>query len=878
MAVPKHIGASLALAIGLALTCQAGLQAGEQSSTVVLRSARGAQGGMRPAVTLAVDALPVIPGETAGARAAKLLALNRHRLGIERDGAQFIQAEASDAPGGSHVRFTQRHQGIEVHRAELVLSMDRRGSLTMVSDAHVPRIAVDRIDPELTAADALSRASAALGASPRPIGSPDRSILVIARGEDMKDRLVYRVWMTREQPAGDWEVLVDAITGEIRGIEDRFVQHHDGTHVRGEGMTYLSDPLSAARATYGSEGFIDGGDADTDALRASRAPVPLDSLVVENGMALLRGPYCWVTDIEAPYDPETYGEPAPYRFDYDRSRPGFEAVMVYYHATQSLLRFESLGFSLPRLRSLRLDPHGFQEKDNSHYSPSGNWISFGTGGVDDAEDADVIWHEYAHAINYTIVQSWGGGECAALGEGYGDYWAASYARSLRQWNPDDPQRFWTFKWDGHNEFWSGRILNDDRSYPFDGLSPHMAGQIWASALIDIHDLLGRDVTDMLVLKSIYYLSNGITARDAAYALLQADRDLFDGAHLGVLRRVLGTERGFLPPESGTTILVLADGRPDTTGGTSAAAAGTGAPGLIGSMDIPSGYTLRVADWGSFDPRLLLDAAVAVVLCGTNDEPLRDAGRRSELADFVRAGGKLLVEGSEVAKEMLAQDGGSEFARDILAIGGLAGPFPCNRLTGTASRLFTAPHPLPPVLTFSQRGDTCARYGVTPFSEVPGVASAAVWEGMPDAAGIVTRSAPEGGLRSVFFSFAIEAMEDSLSGAALLENAILGLLDSESPAAVETRSGERPLAARLSQNYPNPFNPSTRIRFTLVDPHHTTVKVFDLLGREVATLVDETRGAGTYEVEWNAKGLPSGVYLCQLAVGGAVQTTRMILMK
>ncbi|MBP1654895.1 MAG: Por secretion system C-terminal sorting protein, partial [Bacteroidetes bacterium] len=722
----QHTGASLALAVGLALVVQANLHAAEPGETVVLRSGPAVQGGGRSAVKMMTDGLAWSGRESPAARASKLLSLNRRVLEIDTLGIDFVPTATSEVPGGSHVRFTQRYRGVEVHRGELVVSMDRRGSLTLVADAHVPGISVAGITPALSAAGALQRAAAALGASSLPIGAPDRADLVIARGEDGKDRLVYRVSMTREQPPGDWEVLVDAATGTIHGMEDRFVQHHGGVHVHGRGMTYLSDPLSAARAAYGSPEFIDGGDADTDSLRACRAPVRLDSLVVENGLAWLRGPYCSVADIEAPYDSVDVVQPPPYLFDYGRSQSGFEAVMVYYHAIQSLLRFESLGFFLPRLRSIRLDPHGFQGKDNSHYSPSGNWISFGTGGVDDAEDADVIWHEYGHAIHYTIVPGWGGGDCAALGEGYGDYWAGSYARSLGQWGASDPQHAWTFKWDGHNEFWDGRILNDTRRYPFDGLSPHAAGQIWASALMDIHDQAGRDVADRLVLKSLYYLTNGISARDAAYALLQADIDLYDGSHLGLLRRVLGAERGFLPPESGSTILVLSDAGSGAGGGTSSAVSGAGALGVLASMHLPSGYALRIADWGTFEPHALLDAAVAVVLSGGNPYPLEDGTRRRSLGDFVRAGGRVILEGSEVAARMLSAEVEPEFARDVLAIDGVTGPLHCTSLRAATDLLFTAPNILPSVLAFQPRADTTARSGVRPLGGRLEVAAAALW--------------------------------------------------------------------------------------------------------------------------------------------------------
>jgi hypothetical protein len=83
---------------------------------------------------------------------------------------------------------------------------------------------------------------------------------------------------------------------------------------------------------------------------------------------------------------------------------------------------------------------------------------------------------------------------------------------------------------------------------------------------------------------------------------------------------------------------------------------------------------------------------------------------------------------------------------------------------------------------------------------------------------------------------------------------------------------------LEQNYPNPFNPSTKISWQSSVSSWQTLKVFDVLGREVATLVDEYRNAGSYEVEFNASNLPSGVYFYQLKAGPFVETKKMILLK
>jgi Secretion system C-terminal sorting domain len=88
----------------------------------------------------------------------------------------------------------------------------------------------------------------------------------------------------------------------------------------------------------------------------------------------------------------------------------------------------------------------------------------------------------------------------------------------------------------------------------------------------------------------------------------------------------------------------------------------------------------------------------------------------------------------------------------------------------------------------------------------------------------------------------------------------------------------PIKYQLDQNYPNPFNPSTKISWQSPAGSWQTLKIYDVLGNEVATLVDEYKPAGSYEVEWNASGLPSGVYFYQLKSGEFVSTKKMILLK
>jgi hypothetical protein len=83
---------------------------------------------------------------------------------------------------------------------------------------------------------------------------------------------------------------------------------------------------------------------------------------------------------------------------------------------------------------------------------------------------------------------------------------------------------------------------------------------------------------------------------------------------------------------------------------------------------------------------------------------------------------------------------------------------------------------------------------------------------------------------------------------------------------------------LAQNYPNPFNPSTTISFSLPRTENIALKVYDVLGREVATLVDRREEAGEHSVKWNAEEFASGVYFYQLRAGGFVETRKLLLIR
>ena len=88
----------------------------------------------------------------------------------------------------------------------------------------------------------------------------------------------------------------------------------------------------------------------------------------------------------------------------------------------------------------------------------------------------------------------------------------------------------------------------------------------------------------------------------------------------------------------------------------------------------------------------------------------------------------------------------------------------------------------------------------------------------------------------------------------------------------------PTKFNLGQNYPNPFNPTTNVKFSISNVQFVTLKVFDMLGKEIAILVNEKLDAGEHNIKWNASEYPSGVYSYQLTAGNFRETKRMILIK
>ena len=95
---------------------------------------------------------------------------------------------------------------------------------------------------------------------------------------------------------------------------------------------------------------------------------------------------------------------------------------------------------------------------------------------------------------------------------------------------------------------------------------------------------------------------------------------------------------------------------------------------------------------------------------------------------------------------------------------------------------------------------------------------------------------------------------------------------------EITNTQTPASYELMQNYPNPFNPSTKIEYSIPEESFVELKIYNLIGQEVATLVNQNQNAGTYRADFNAEGMQSGIYIAKLNANGFTRSVKMTLLK
>jgi len=200
-------------------------------------------------------------------------------------------------------------------------------------------------------------------------------------------------------------------------------------------------------------------------------------------------------------------------FVYDRQQDQFEQVMAYYWITEAQRYIQSLGFG-SSLRPVNMRPQAVRINqwgaDNSFATDKQDEIRFGKGGVDDAEDAEVILHEYGHAIHFSQGFQFSTEQAGAISEGFGDYWAVTVTEAIVGASAD-PEC--VADWDSTSYTSSEphclRRLDEDKKYPTDLVGEvHADGEIWSQALWDIRNAIGNVKADTAILQGQFGFDGG----------------------------------------------------------------------------------------------------------------------------------------------------------------------------------------------------------------------------------------------------------------------------------------------------------------------------------------------------------------------------------
>jgi hypothetical protein len=305
----------------------------------------------------------------------------------------------------------------------------------------------------------------------------------------------------------------------------------------GSGTVFLPNPV----ADLGNQELTDQKDADHAALADAYHRVTLTNL---DGSGFLVGDWA---NIRA----ET-GNPAyspTNTFDYRRNDDRFEQVMAYYWVTEAQKYIQSLGFGSTR-RPVNMESQDIRTgqwgADNSYSWDKHDILRFGKGGVDDAEDAEVILHEYGHAIHDSQVFGFGvGDEAGGIGEAFGDYWAVTVSNVIAP-TPDAPC---VADWDAvsytSTEPHCLRRIDTNAHYPENlSSSVHRNGLIWSRALWDIRQALGNVRADTLILEAQFDFAQDTSMPEAAEATVAAARSLYGNGVANTVRSAF-EDRGIL---------------------------------------------------------------------------------------------------------------------------------------------------------------------------------------------------------------------------------------------------------------------------------------------------------------------------------------------
>jgi hypothetical protein len=421
-----------------------------------------------------------------------------------------------------HYRYQLLHQGKEVFMGEYHVAVNKNtGQVQLINHTQLPMQSNSDDASDVTLpANALQDGEQLL--AQQIIYFPTDNMLIPAVYFEVTDEQNSHI--ARVYGQGQWLYQKDL----------HQYHHHAGPNdTLIDAYVFNPDPLTSSGSTYGAP-YVDNNDNSVPVLEAERSLQKVTMTKGTSGNIILENDAVIIEDFASPFSGVTSGNSSDFLFTRDEG--GFEDMNVLYHINQQYLHLQNLGFTAYPGYQIRIDPHGANGQDNSFFSfgtGSTGTIEFGEGGVDDAEDADVIVHEYNHALQRAFTgTAWSSVERGTIEEALADYFCVSYSRSIDPFNSDR-----VFGWDGHNEYWSGREGKSNKNYQnlsFSG-NIYTHTDLFVAALSEIYDSLGRNTADQVIWEAMFSLNPNTSMPQFAIHSLNADQNLNGGANYSAIK-------------------------------------------------------------------------------------------------------------------------------------------------------------------------------------------------------------------------------------------------------------------------------------------------------------------------------------------------------
>jgi hypothetical protein len=420
---------------------------------------------------------------------------------------------------GSHVLYQQYRGDMPVSGAWLRIDIAPDGRVFHVLNDLVPGHAASEEPAALIGSRAAdSRARAAVEAKTTRVVAHELVHYQVLGALTPCWKVIVRT----VKPVGSWKIYIDARDGSV--VERLELARRV---VVGKGRVFDPNPVSAL---------------NDPALTMSSAIPPQAYRDVDlnglDGSGFLDGEFVSTR----PTTNRT--KSATNSFVFARTDRAFREVMAYFHIDRVRRHLGELGFSDVMNRAVEVHVDAVKD-DLSQYDPPTKTILFGSGGVPDAEDGEIIVHEYGHAIQDDQVPGFGeGAEARAMGEGFGDFLSASFFADAKS----AAMRPMIGTWDATGYPQPAAFLrrvDSKKKYPKDITNDlYEDGEIWSACLWQMRSKLGRRTAEILVIAHHHLLARDATFDDAANAMITTDKELNGGANATVIRKIF-TDRGIL---------------------------------------------------------------------------------------------------------------------------------------------------------------------------------------------------------------------------------------------------------------------------------------------------------------------------------------------